>query len=107
MVLRFKWESRSPPFLKILPRKFLPRKGDRLAGEDFFYGFPRPPFFPVLILCNKVGRGEFSLFYSIPFLLVLFESVLYLCICPGFSVGAISSQWVLKRGTPWMAREWA
>ena len=43
MVLRFKWESRSPPFLRILPRKFLPRKGDRLAGEDFFYGFPRPP----------------------------------------------------------------
>ena len=42
MVLRFKWESRSPPFLRILPRKFLPRKGDRLAGEDFFYGFPRP-----------------------------------------------------------------
>ena len=40
MVLRFKWESRSPPFLRILPRKLLPRKGDRLAGEDFFYGFP-------------------------------------------------------------------
>ena len=70
MVLRFKWESRSPPFFKILPREFFPRKGDRLAGEDFFYGFPRPPSFPVLMLCNKVGGGEFSLFYSIPYLLV-------------------------------------
>lgn len=82
MVLRFKWESRSPPFLKVLPRKFLPRKGDRLAGEDFFYGFPRPPSFPVLILCNKAGRGSFPCFIAFLFFLFFSSSMFSLTFRP-------------------------